>query len=74
MQANARFKITENDSDLRASLDLYKKALDIAPWYAEAWYNQSLAQEEFKDFDAAAKRRNSCAGNKRCIAAQAQAA
>ena len=53
VQANTLFKTAQSDADIKAVLDLYKQALLQAPLYADAWYNQSLAQEKAKDYGGA---------------------
>lgn len=53
VQANTLFKTAQSDADIKVVLDLYKQALLQAPLFADAWYNQSLAQEKAKDYGGA---------------------
>ena len=49
VQANTLFKTAQNDADSKTVLGLYQEALSQAPWFADAWYNRSLAQEKAGD-------------------------
>ncbi|MGO9445628.1 MAG: ankyrin repeat domain-containing protein [Thiobacillaceae bacterium] len=46
IQANTLFKTAQSDADTKMVLGLYRDALSQAPWFADAWYNQSLTQEK----------------------------
>lgn len=53
VQANTLFKLAQSDADLSSVLSLYKEALAQTPWFADAWYDQSLTQEKLGDYKAA---------------------
>jgi len=50
VQANTLFKAAQSDADMKAVLALYEQAVEQAPRFADAWYNQSLAQEKAGDY------------------------
>lgn len=53
VQAVTLFKTAQGAADLKTVLDLYQQAVQQAPWFTDAWYNQSLAQEQAGDFKGA---------------------
>ncbi len=53
VQANVMFRNSQSDADIKAAIGLYNDALAKAPWFSDAWYNLSLAQEKLGDYASA---------------------
>lgn len=49
----AAFKIAENPSDIQAAAQGFQKASDLAPWWADAYFNLALAYEQGKKYKEA---------------------
>ncbi len=54
VKANVMYRNAQGDDDIHAAIALYKDALGKAPWFSDAWYNLSLAQEKLGDYTGAA--------------------
>lgn len=54
VQANVTYRNAQGDADIKSAIALYKDALMKAPWFSDAWYNLSLAQEKLGDYAGAA--------------------
>ncbi len=54
VKANVTYRNAQGDDDIHAAIALYKDALGKAPWFSDAWYNLSLAQEKLGDYAGAA--------------------
>lgn len=54
VKANVTYRSAQGDDDIRAAIALYNDALMKAPWFGDAWYNLSLAQEKLGDYAGAA--------------------
>jgi len=55
VEANVTYRNAQNDADIKSAIALYKDALVKAPWFSDAWYNLSLAQEKLGDYAGGAK-------------------
>lgn len=53
VQANETYRHSQNDADIKSAIALYNDALMKAPWFSDAWYNLSLAQEKLGDYAGA---------------------
>jgi tetratricopeptide (TPR) repeat protein len=53
VQANVTLKAAQNPQEMQSAIDLYGKAIRACPWYADAWYNLSLALEKVNEFTGA---------------------
>jgi tetratricopeptide (TPR) repeat protein len=58
LQASALIKQTSTAQELQKPIELLGKALIIAPWWGNAYYNLSRAQELSGDYDEAVKQLN----------------
>ena len=58
LQASALIKQTSTPAELQKPIELLRKALVIAPWWGNAYYNLSRAQELSGDYDEAVKQLN----------------
>ena len=58
LQASTLMKQTSNPKDMEQPIRLLKKALVIAPWWGNAYYNVSRAQELSGQYDEAVKQLN----------------
>ena len=54
VKANVTYRSAQGNDDIRTAIALYKDALGKAPWFSDAWYNLSLAQEKLGDYKDAA--------------------
>jgi len=53
VQANVIYKNSQDDADIRTAIGLYNDAVAKAPWFSDAWFNLSLAQEKLGDYAGA---------------------
>ncbi|MFZ0746591.1 MAG: hypothetical protein WAM85_19445, partial [Terracidiphilus sp.] len=53
VQANETYRHAQSDADIKSAITLYNDALMKAPWFNDAWFNLSLAQERLGDYAGA---------------------
>lgn len=53
VQGNVMVKSAQGPDDIKSAVKMYEDAVHKCPWFADAWYNLSLAREKAGDFKGA---------------------